>query len=142
MEFLFLFLFPNLLGHREIQALGVWCNNVERGCDWEGTVGTLEDNVTKFGFILVPCPNGCMQDGEFVMLFLKNTVERHLTEQCTDKTYQYKEHYYYVIAHHESECVKMKARCPNESCCETVQHGLMDEHLSFCVIYRGPLQIC
>ena len=31
----------SLLGHRDIQAIGVRCNNVERGCGWEGTIGTL-----------------------------------------------------------------------------------------------------
>ena len=53
----------SLLSHRDIQAIDVWCNNVERGCDWEGTVGTLKDHVTKCDFTLVPCPNGCEESG-------------------------------------------------------------------------------
>ena len=40
------------LGHREIQALGVRC--VERDCGWEGTVGTLEDHMTKCDFTMTP----------------------------------------------------------------------------------------
>ena len=48
----------SLSGHRDIQAIGVRCTNAESGCDWEGTVGTLEDHVTKCEFTLVQCPNG------------------------------------------------------------------------------------
>ena len=31
----------NILGKREIKALDVKCSNMERGCEWVGTVGTL-----------------------------------------------------------------------------------------------------
>lgn len=51
-----------LLGHREIQALGVRCNSVEIGCGREGTAGTLKDHVTKCGFTMVACPNGCASE--------------------------------------------------------------------------------
>ena len=61
----------SLLGHRDIQAVGVRCNNVERGCGWEGTVGTLEDHVTKCDFTMVPCPNGCEESGIILHLLRK-----------------------------------------------------------------------
>ena len=62
-----------LLGLRKIKALCVWCNNVERGCGWEGTVGTLEDHATKCGITQVPCPNGCKREDEMTLQLLKKT---------------------------------------------------------------------
>ena len=34
-----------MIGKREIKAIPVKCNNVEMGCTWVGTVGTLEEHV-------------------------------------------------------------------------------------------------
>ena len=37
-----------VVGSQEIQELPVKCNNMERGCNWKGSVGTLNPFTTKF----------------------------------------------------------------------------------------------
>ena len=34
-----------ITGLRDIKVLAVRCDNVDRGCTWTGTVGTIEDHV-------------------------------------------------------------------------------------------------
>ena len=58
-------------GKREIKALLVKCANVGRGCEWEGTVGTLEQHVATCEFALVPCPKGCKDENNGVQHFTR-----------------------------------------------------------------------
>ena len=94
----------------------MWCNNVERGCGWEGTVGTLEDHVTKCGFILVPCPNGCKGEDEMTLQLLKKNWESHL-ECCPEREHQcldcgLKDAYRVIVGPHDMECTKKMVVCP------------------------------
>ena len=34
------------IGEREIKELGVRCDDMERGCQWTGTIGTLDNHIT------------------------------------------------------------------------------------------------
>ena len=43
------------IGKRAIQNLPVKCENVDKKCDWVGTVGTLEEHAAECKFGLVPC---------------------------------------------------------------------------------------
>ncbi len=51
-----------ILGRREIRELPVKCDSMERGCQWVGTVGTLEEHMGVCQFTLVPCPKKCKDD--------------------------------------------------------------------------------
>ena len=35
------------IGSTAIQDIPVQCANVDKGCEWEGTVGTLKEHLTK-----------------------------------------------------------------------------------------------
>ena len=58
---------------------------VERGCGWEGTVGTLEDHVTKCDFTMTPCPNGCKDANEVIIKYFRKELEEHLSSECPGK---------------------------------------------------------
>ena len=53
------------------------CSNANRGCEWVGTVGTLEKHVATCGFTLVPCPKQCKDDNDAVKCLLKKDLEEH-----------------------------------------------------------------
>ena len=53
------------IGMRDIRALPVKCDNVERGCQKEGTLGTLEEHKAVCLFTPVLCPKQC---NEMVLL--------------------------------------------------------------------------
>ena len=55
------------------------CANMERGCQWTGTIGTLDNHIATCQFALVPCPNKCEDD--------KGAGELHLVKivPCPNK---------------------------------------------------------
>jgi hypothetical protein len=63
-------------GKREINALRDKCSSVERGWEWVGTVGTLEEHVATCGFILVYCPKQCRDDTDAVKCFTYKDLGR------------------------------------------------------------------
>ena len=51
-------------------SLHVKCSNASRGCEWVGTLRTLEEHVATCGFTLVPCPKQCQDENDEVQLML------------------------------------------------------------------------
>ena len=72
--------FTTSLGKRSIQALAVKCANMEKGCEWRGTIDTVETHITTCEFSLkkiLPCSNaGCDKKMEHQQL-----VE-HVRTEC------------------------------------------------------------
>ena len=121
------------LGKREIKALHVKCDSVAKGCEWEGTVGTLEEHVNTCGFTSVPCPKECKQNNTIRMI-LKKDLEKHLTEQCVNRAYecQYcgkKDTYANITDIHDDLCEKKPHSCPNPGCPDSMQHAEIKQHL-------------
>ncbi len=73
------------LGKREIRALHVKCDNMERDCQWVGTVGTLEEYVGVGEFALVPCPKECKDDNG-ILTIMKRDLQQHLLK-CPNRDY-------------------------------------------------------
>ena len=57
------------------------CDNVERGCGWEGTVGTLDNHVTKCRFTLLLAQQ-CKVEGEESQV-MRNDLDDHLKTEST-----------------------------------------------------------
>ncbi len=56
---------------------------MERDCQWEGIVCTLEEHMGVCEFTLVPCPKKCKQ-GNFIT---KRDLQQHLEEECPNRDY-------------------------------------------------------
>lgn len=97
------------LGKKIIKALEVKCDNTERGCKWEGTIGTLEehDAKTMCEFTPVPCPKECRLNYEIRMITRKD-LDEHLRKQCPNREYECKhcgmKDTYTNIVLHENKC--------------------------------------
>ena len=119
------------LGKRDIKALRVKCDYIKKGCEWEGTVGTLEEHImTK---CKIPCPNECKENNEIQMI-LRKDLDEHLTEQCVNRAYecQYcgkKDTYVNITDIHDDLCVKKPHPCPNADCPDRMQHAKIKQHL-------------
>ena len=109
------------------------CDNVEGGCGWEGTVGTLEEHLVSCGYIQVPCPNECKEDDKVQMITRKD-LNQHLKEHCVNRDYECehckkKATYAYITGLHDSLCEKKVLPCPNTECDDTVERAKIEEHL-------------
>ena len=109
------------------------CDNVEGGCDWEGTVGILDGHVAKCGFTLISCPNKCKVEGEKSQVMRKDLNE-HLENKCLNRDYICKHcvemgTYASIKEVHDGVCIKKVVSCPNTNCTLTMKRGLAKKHV-------------
>ncbi len=121
------------LGKREIRALPVKCDNMERGCQWVGTVGTLEEHVGVCQFTLVPCPKECKDDNEILTIMMRD-LQQHLMKKCPNRDYSC-EHCglkgtYAATLDHYGTCEKKIISCTNEECTMEMERMKIKNHLS------------
>ena len=127
-----------LSGRREISALQVRCANSERGCQWTGTVGTLDDHIASCQFALVPCPNKCEEDkGDGELLLIRKHLDQHLKTKCPKRAYECphcgeKGTFASITEDHDQVCEKKIVACPNKGsgCSLSMERGRTEEHVS------------
>lgn len=135
----------NLLftGKRDIDELCVKCDNAERKCEWEGTVGTLKGHVARCEFTLITCPNQCKDnDGEIVHI-MRRQLGEHLEIHCPNRSYKCKHcgkngRYAEIMNIHDRKCMKKKVSCPNAECTKTVERRKLKLHRQFCPFTEMP----
>ena len=126
-----------LIGQKTIQAVLVKCANVDRGCEWEGAFGTLEEHVATCEFALVPCPKRCKDLNENVNSFMKKNLDEHLENSCSNRPYKcdYCEEtdtYFTITQVHAKTCDNKTIACPNTECDEHFALKDMKRHLDDC----------
>ena len=122
-----------LTGKRDVKAIRVKCDNLKGGCEWEGTVGTLEEHMTTCVFTPVPCPNDCTDQEDIVRMIMKKNLERHLKELCMKREYKCqhcgeKGTYETIIHVHEDECPMKVLPCFNPGCSKTMRRMDIPKH--------------
>ena len=122
-----------LTGKRDVKAIRVKCDNLKRGCEWEGTVGTLEEHMTTCVFTPVPCPNDCTDQEDIIRMIMKKNLERHLKELCMKREYKCqhcgeKGTYETIIHTHEDECPMKVLPCFNPGCSKTMRRMDIPKH--------------
>ena len=118
------------VGKRDIRALPVKCDNVERGCQKEGTLGTLEEHMAVCQFTPVPCPKQC----DDMVLLLRKDLDYHINNECPNRNYKCKHcgeknTYIYIKWIHDRVCDEKIVPCPNEGCTETMKRHTIKDHV-------------
>ena len=124
------------VGKRAIRALLVKCDNVERGCKWEGTVGTLDEHMAVCMFTPVPCPNHCKEKYK-ITLCMRKDLDHHVNNECPNRDYKCKYcgekgTYANITQIHDRVCKKKNIPCTNTECTKTIERGKMKRHLDDC----------
>ena len=110
----------------------------ERGCEWVGTVGTLEEHVATCGFTLVPCPKLCKDDKAKIRRVVKKDLDKHLKNDCPNRDFECKSKcgekgtFTYIAEVHDKLCKKKKLPCPNAGCNKEIQRQNISQHVSKC----------
>ena len=127
-----------VLGRRAIEALRVKCAKEYLGCEWEGTVGTLEGHLsTTCKFMMVPCPNECEDKYKFGSYFYRGKLAAHLENECPLREFacQYcgeNGTYTSITVTHDEICPQKIIFCPNDGCIQIMQRQLIKKHLEIC----------
>ena len=122
-----------LLGRREIKALPVRCDNSFLECDWVGSVGTLEEHLSKCDYALLPCPNECKDWTNSITYNIpRRNLKKHLEEVCRNRDYSC-EHCgekgtYASTQEHYKKCEKKEIICPEHGCVKMVQRQYIMWH--------------
>ena len=58
---------------------------MERGCQWTGTIGTLDNHKASCQFALVPCPNKCEESAGELQLMSKD-LDDHLKTKMSKES--------------------------------------------------------
>ena len=117
------------------------CSNANRGCEWVGTVGTLEKHVaTSCGFIQVPCPKQCKDDNDEVKCFMQKHLEEHLKTDCPNRDHECehcgkKSLYAFITQVHDGKCRKKIIPCPNAECGDTMERQQVRKHVRTKCLY-------
>ena len=127
----------NYVGEREIKALGVRCVNMERGCRWTGTIGTLDNHIATCQFALVPCPNKCEDDkGAGELQLMRKDLDDHLKTKCPKRKYECqhcgeKGTYASITEDHDKVCDKKIVPCLNKisGCPLSMERGKTKQHV-------------
>ena len=113
---------------REIKAFPITCN-INKKCEWEGTVGSLEEHKTACKFALVPCPKLCNN-----VKFMRKNLHKHL-KKCPNRDHECplcgeKGGYVSMTQDHDKSCKKQPVPCPG--CGDVVERQQVPEHVSKC----------
>lgn len=132
-----------LPGKREVQDLSVKCTSVDRGCEWEGNVGTLEKHVDTCEFALIPCPKLCKDENSMLVKLLRGCLNEHLENNCPERDYECEfcaesGTYSYITEIHDNLCMKKILPCPNADCTISTERRSMKRHLESCVYTEVP----
>ena len=124
-----------------MNELGVRCNNIEKGCKWTGTVGTVPEHLKKrCEFTLLSCPNKCMSKRK--QKFMRKDLGKHL-KKCPKRSYfcphcGKKGKYDRITLLHDGICKKKVLPCSNEGCTERNQRQYHAMHLKRCPFTTIP----
>ena len=120
-----------------MKELVVKCVNMERGCRWTGTFGTLDNHIATHQFALVPCPNKCEDDkGTGELHLMRKDLDDHLKTKCPKRAYECqhcgkKGTYASITEYHDKVCDKKRVRCPNKGsgCPLSMERGKTKQHV-------------
>ncbi len=109
------------------------CTHVDRKCEWEGTVGTLEEHLATC-FKLLPCPKRCKDESGEIREFLKDELVKHLECECPNRDHECKHcgekgTYTAITKTHDAVCPKKIVPCPNSECSVTIPRQDIKSHL-------------
>ena len=109
------------------------CDNVERNCQWEGSVGTLEAHVATCEFILFPCPKECKDDKNKITHIMRKDLDKHLENDCPNRYHECKYcgekgMYAHITQVHDKICKQKILPCPNK-CTKTIPRQDIEYHV-------------
>ena len=109
------------------------CDNIMGGCEWEGTVGTLDEHIEKCQFTLVSCPNKCEEDDN-VGYIMRKDLNEHLEKECPNRNHKCEycgeeDTYANITKIHDNECGKKPLPCSNTECTKKVKRAKLQGHL-------------
>ena len=117
---------------RMIRHFAIYCNNKDKGCQWEGLLKDFEKgHLPKCPYQIAGCSNNCGANLQ------RRELDRHLKEECPRRPFRcpfcqslgiYKD----ITGDHTKTCPDYILECPNADCDEGIKRSQIDEHRNEC----------
>ena len=131
--------FPNKGLQQPLYGFVVFCSNFEKGCEWEGELGLLDQHI-NFNPSREKQLIGCAYTN-IACLFCNKYHWRHKTEwhqasKCPKRPFtcltceEYESTYEDVVKNHTSVCKCRLVACPNSCGAERLQYRHLEKHVS------------
>ena len=123
--------FPDKNMNTKIRHFAIYCDNKDKGCQWEGHLKDFEEgHLPKCPYQIIGCSNNC---GENLQC---QELDRHL-EECPRRQFacplckkwgEYKN----ITGDHTKICPDYILECPNTGCDKRIKRSQMTQHRSEC----------
>ena len=128
--------FAHKQADRAIRSLHVFCNNKEKGCEWQGEVNDILNHLAKSAgcqFEEVVCPNDCEKCLQ--RQYLTSHVEDECVRRKVDCHYcQITGEHQFIEGEHKKLCPKLPIICPNKCEANNILREDIDEHRKMCTL--------
>ena len=126
--------FPHKQADRTVRSLQVFCDNKEKGCNWQGELNDIINhlgNTDGCQFVEVTCSNDCG----------KCLQRQYLTSHVEDECVRRKVHCQYcnitgehqfIEGEHNKQCPNFPILCPNRCSADNLPCEKLDEHQKIC----------
>ena len=119
---------------REIKSLHIYCNNREKGCEWQGELNDINNHLGNSDgcqFEEVKCSNEC---GKMIQ---RQYLTSHIETECPRRKVNCRychdtgEHQF-IEGQHKDECPKLPLPCPNKCEIGNIPREDMEAHRKEC----------
>ncbi len=132
---------PDKFFKRKVNELGVYCPNKDKGCEWVGELGNLDQHLSNSflggdcQFVTVECPHLC---GVSFQRCQFGELEKHKADGCPNRPFScefcgHRATYSEVTGEHWRVCEKYPVECPNrdQGCPWSGTQGDVDGHTNY-----------
>ena len=116
----------------KIRHFAIYCNNKDKGCQWEGHLKDFEQGHLQIcPYQIIGCSNNC---GENLQ---RRQLDRHLIQECPRRQFTcpfcktHGEHRN-ITGDHITKCADYILECPNTGCDEGIKRSQIAKHRNKC----------
>ena len=125
--------FPDKNIISKIRHFAIYCNNKDKGCQWEGLLKDFEEgHLPKCAYQIIGCSNNC---GEANLQ--RQELDRHLIQVCPRRQFtcpfcKTRGEHRNITGDHITTCTDYILECPNTGCDKRIKRSQMTQHRNEC----------
>ena len=107
---------------------------MDKGCEWVGTVGDLEEHMVNCQFATVLCPRECKTSNGKSWHFMRKDLAEHLRKDCPHRPHHCEYcgkdgTHVFITQDHDKFCGQKIVHCPSSECTKTMPRQDTEHHI-------------
>ena len=124
--------FPDKNMISKIRHFAIYCDNKDKGCQWEGLLKDFEEgHLPKCPYQIIECSNECEAKIQ------RQELDRHLKDECPRRRFtcpfcKTNGEYKNITGDHITTCPDYILECPNTGCDKRIKRSQIAQHRNAC----------